>query len=140
MIRKRGFDMRILTITVAGFKNIKKTKIEPDNICAVISPNNYGKSNLIEAIDFGFDFIHQSRKVRKNMMSWVKGIPLCSAMENDEYFFEIEFEDDKLEDYRFVKYGFTFKCHQCIQRLRRMARNFMNLPEPARKLRERQDR
>lgn len=104
--------MRILTITVAGFKNIKKTKIEPDNICAVISPNNYGKSNLIEAIDFGFDFIHQSRKVRKNMMSWVKGIPLCSAMENDEYFFEIEFEDDKLEDYRFVKYGFTFKWHK----------------------------
>ena len=104
--------MRIISITVAGFKNIKKTKLELDSICAVISPNNFGKSNLIEAIDFGFDFIHESRKGRKNMMSWIKGIPLCTVMEDDEYFFELEFEDEKLEDYRYAKYGFSFKWHR----------------------------
>lgn len=104
--------MRIISITVAGFKNIKKTKLELDSICAVISPNNFGKSNLIEAIDFGFDFIHESRKGRKNMMSWIRGIPLCTVMENDEYFFEMEFEDEELEDYRYAKYGFSFKWHR----------------------------
>ena len=104
--------MKISNITVAGFKNIKKTKLELDNICAIISPNNYGKSNLIEAIGFGFDFIHESRKGRKAMMSWIKGVPLCSIMENDEYFFEIEFEDELLGEYKYVKYGYSFKWHR----------------------------
>lgn len=104
--------MKIRNITIAGFKNIKKTKLELDNICAIISPNNYGKSNLIEAIGFGFDFIHESRKGRKAMMSWIKAIPLCLAMENDEYLFEIEFEDELLGEYRYVKYGYSFKWHR----------------------------
>ena len=85
--------MKINSITVGGFKNLNTTKLELDNICAIISPNNYGKSNLLEAIDFGFDFIHESRKGRKSMMGWVRGIPLCLALENSEYRFEIEFED-----------------------------------------------
>ena len=92
--------MRINQITVSGFKNIRRTKLELDGICAVVSPNTYGKSDLIEAIDFGFDFIHAPRNVRRTMMSWVKGIPLCTIMENDEYFFEIEFEDEALGQYR----------------------------------------
>lgn len=104
--------MRIISITVSGFKNLKTTRLELDNICAIVSPNNYGKSNLIEAIDFGFDFIHESRKNRKNMMSWIKGVPLCSTMENEEYYFEIEFEDDRLKDYRYGRYGFSFKWHR----------------------------
>ena len=104
--------MRIIGITVAGFKNIKKTKLELDTLCAVISPNNYGKSNLIEAIGFGFDFIHESRKGRKAMMSWIKGVPLCSVMENDEYLFEIIFEDGSLGEYKYVKYGYSFKWHR----------------------------
>lgn len=41
--------MKINSITVGGFKNLNTTKLELDNICAIISPNNYGKSNLLEA-------------------------------------------------------------------------------------------
>lgn len=104
--------MKINSITVAGFKNIKRTKLELDGICALISANNYGKSNLIEAIDFGFDFIHDSRKGRKNMMSWIKGIPLCTVMQNEEYLFEVEFHDEKLGPYQYVKYGYSFKWHR----------------------------
>ena len=107
-----GFQVKINSITVAGFKNIKKTKLELDNICALISTNNYGKSNLMEAIAFGFDFIHESRKSRKSMMSWIKGIPLCTVMQDDEYFFEVEFFDENLGDYKYVKYGFSFKWHR----------------------------
>ncbi len=104
--------MKINSITVSGFKNIKKTRLELDSICALISANNYGKSNLIEAIGFGFDFIHESRKGRKNMMSWVKGIPLCTVMQDDEYSFEVEFFDETLGEYRYVRYGFSFKWHR----------------------------
>lgn len=104
--------MKINSISVGGFKNLRFTKLEFDQICALISPNNYGKSNLLEAIDFGFDFIHESRKGRKSMMGWVKGIPLCSALEDSEYIFEVEFEDDNLGEYKYVRYGFSFKWHR----------------------------
>ncbi len=104
--------MKLLSITVGGFKNLNTTKIKLNGITALISPNNYGKSNFLEAIDFGIAFFHASRKVRKNMMSWIKGIPLCSKLENSEYEFIIEFEDEKLEQYKFVRYGFTFRWHR----------------------------
>jgi len=104
--------MKINSISVGGFKNLKNTRLELDNICAIISPNNYGKSNFIEAIDFGFDFIHESRKTRKSMMGWMKAIPLCLALENSEYRFEIEFEDEELGEYKYVRYGFSFKWHR----------------------------
>ena len=104
--------MKITSVTVSGFKNVKKTKLELDSICALISANNYGKSNLIEAIAFGFDFIHESRKGRKNMMSWVKGVPLCTVMQDEEYLFEVEFCDDALGDYQYVRYGYSFKWHR----------------------------
>ncbi len=104
--------MKINSITVAGFKNIKKTRLELDSICALISTNNYGKSNLMEAIGFGFNFIHESRKGRKNMMSWIKGIPLCTVMQNEEYYFEVEFCDEDLAEYKFARYGFSFKWHR----------------------------
>lgn len=104
--------MKINSITISGFKNLKKTRLELDSICALISVNNYGKSNLIEAIDFGFDFIHESRKGRKNMMSWIKGIPLSTVMQDEEYFFEVEFFDEALGEYQFVRYGYSFKWHR----------------------------
>ncbi len=104
--------MKIQSIAVGGFRNLNKSKLELGSICAVISPNNYGKSNLLEAIDFGICFIHASREGRKRMMSWVRGIPLCPALEDSEYFFEVEFDDETLGEYRYVKYGFSFKWHR----------------------------
>lgn len=106
--------MKILSIVVGGFKNLKKTKIDFNDITVLLSPNNYGKSNLMEAIDFGVDFIHESRKNRKTMMNWTKGIPICPELQNEEYFFEIEFEDEELEniEYKYIKYGFSFIWHR----------------------------
>lgn len=101
--------MRIKSISVGGFKNLKKSVLQLDNITAIISPNNYGKSNLLEAIDFGIDFLASNSKDRKSMMRWVRGIPINKSIENEEFFFEIELEDESLGDYKYVRYGFTFK-------------------------------
>ena len=100
--------MIIKTITISGFKNLNKTKIDIDKIAVLVSPNNFGKSNLIEAINFGVDFLTASKKLRKSMMSWVKGIPLTPEMESEDFLFEVEFDDPTLDQYRYVKYGFTF--------------------------------
>jgi len=101
--------MKIKSISVGGFKNLKRSTIQLENITAIISPNNYGKSNLLEAIDFGVDFLSSNSKDRKSMMKWIRGIPINKSIENDEYFFEVELEDETLGEYRFIRYGYTFK-------------------------------
>ena len=75
--------MKIKSISVGGFKNLKRSTIQLENITAVISPNNYGKSNLLEAIDFGVDFLSSNSKERKTMMKWIRGIPINKTIEND---------------------------------------------------------
>ena len=104
--------MRIKAITIGGFKNLKRSRLQLDNTTIIASPNNYGKSNLLEAINFGVEFIKAKSKDRKSMMRWVKGIPINSELENDEFFFEIEFENQNLTEYRFGKYGFTFSWYK----------------------------
>ena len=100
--------MKIKSVTVGGYKNLERSTILFSGIAAIISPNNYGKSNLLEAIDFGTDFILANSKERKQMMRWIRGIPINRANDKDEFYFEIEFEDTALKDYRFVKYGYSF--------------------------------
>lgn len=104
--------MKIKGITVGGFKNLKLSTIQLENITAIISPNNYGKSNLLEAIDFGVDFLSSNSKDRKTMMKWIRGIPINKKIENDEFFFEIELVDDTLGDYKYIKYGYTFRWYR----------------------------
>lgn len=101
--------MRVKSIYIGGFKNLKRSKICLENITAVISPNNYGKSNFLEAIDFGIGFLSANSKDRKIMMRWIRGIPINRTIENDEFFFEIELEDESLGEYKFIKYGYTFR-------------------------------
>ena len=40
--------MRILSITVGGFRNIEKTTFELGGIVGLVSANNYGKTNVLE--------------------------------------------------------------------------------------------
>lgn len=101
--------MILKSLMVGGFKNLSATKINFDhNTVAVISPNNYGKSNLLEALDFATDFISTSPKQRNNMMAWTNGIPLTPLLANMPFQFQMEFEDPSLGEYRFVRYGFSF--------------------------------
>ena len=76
--------MKIKSITVGGFKNLKKTRASLDGITAIISINNYGKSNLLEAIDFGCDFIFQNPRERKTMMRWSRAIPINKKLADNE--------------------------------------------------------
>lgn len=100
--------MKIKRLTIGNFKNLAETTLELSHIVSLVSTNNYGKSNLLEAIRFGFDFITASPKARHNMMHWTKGIPLTPTLAGNDYVFSVEFDDPSLEEYRFVRYGFHF--------------------------------
>lgn len=100
--------MIIKRITVGNFKNLAETTLDLTSMIALVSTNNYGKSNLLTAIRFGFDFISASAKDREAMMCWRRGIPLTPALTDKEYVFSVEFDDPRLNEYRYVRYGFKF--------------------------------
>ena len=56
--------MRILSITVGGFRNIEKTTFELGGIVGLVSANNYGKTNVLDAISFAIDFMQASLRER----------------------------------------------------------------------------
>ncbi|MBV0898375.1 AAA family ATPase [Faecalibacterium prausnitzii] len=105
--------MILKSLTVGGFKNVKSTRLNFTNrTLAVISPNNYGKSNLLEALDFATDFISAGVKQRTMMMAWVDGIPIARNLDCSPFQFDMEFELPEQKEYRFVHYGFTFSWYR----------------------------
>lgn len=100
--------MKLLSLTVGRFRNVAETTIELGGITAFVSPNNYGKSNLLKAIEFATIFINESPRTRSVMMGYVGGIPLVPELAKEDFRFQVEFEDPDLGEYRFVRYGFSF--------------------------------
>lgn len=101
--------MILKSLMVGGFKNVKSTKLNfTSKTLAIVSPNNYGKSNLLEALDFATDFISAGAKQRTMMMAWSDGIPIARNLDCAPFQFDIEFELPEQKEYRFVHYGFTF--------------------------------
>ena len=85
--------MELLSVSVGGFRNLAYTTIELGGITALVSPNNYGKSNLLDAIRFAFQFIESGNKRRNNLMRSTNCIPLSPSLSNDDFRFSIEFDD-----------------------------------------------
>ena len=104
--------MKLKSVTVGGFKNLQRTKIEMQGIAAVVSTNNYGKSNLLEAIDFGVKFLSANERDRESMMRYVRGIPVNTVLAGEDYYFEICFENETEDDYRFVRYSYSFSWYR----------------------------
>ena len=102
--------MRLISLTIGGFKNLALTKIEPKRpVISIVSPNNYGKSNLLEGLQFAVDFMSAGAKMRDSMMAWENGVPITPELENEPFHFEVELEAPELEEYGRIRYGFTFQ-------------------------------
>ena len=68
--------MELLSVSVGGFRNLAYTTIELGGITALVSPNNYGKSNLLDAIRFAFQFIESGNKRRNNELHSAIAFPV----------------------------------------------------------------
>lgn len=101
-------QMEILNITVGGFRNIKRLKLDFDTITALVGLNGYGKSNVMDAIDFGFDFIHFPGNLRSGMMSSKQGIPILKSTVGQDYSFDIEVKLVSNSQKYYVNYGYSF--------------------------------
>ena len=61
--------MEIKRIKINGFKNINNVNIELKKIVGLLSVNSYGKSNFLNGISFGIDFIHAPINLKSYMMN-----------------------------------------------------------------------
>src|SRR5690554_5126277 len=106
---ERKGAMKLDKITIGGFRNIKKTFIELQSITALVSLNCYGKSNLLQAINFGIVFITNTCDAKKKMMTWKKGIPLNKAMASQDFELELQMQTTINNTSYNVIYGYRFK-------------------------------
>lgn len=100
--------MEINSISVTGFRNVTNTTIYLDSpMTYLISPNNYGKSNVFKAIDFA-SMLLQSRK---SLGPAIDHSSLNTANLNEDYSFVLDFAVDRSADpevTKMVRYRYSF--------------------------------
>lgn len=101
--------MRILNARIEGFRNIENDSVAfSAGITSLVSVNSYGKSNLMNAIQFAVDFINEDPEVKRRMMSRVYGMPLNKKLDSKNYVADLTFQMLMDERVYVVNYGFSF--------------------------------
>lgn len=94
---------------ISGFRNIVDIQLNLEKITALVGPNSFGKSNVMEAISFGFDFIKEPNVSNKDkMMMWKRGIPLLKINAMQNFSFDIELSLNSKNKKYFIHYGYEF--------------------------------
>ena len=95
--------------SIEGYRNIERDTLVFGDITTLVSTNSYGKSNLMNAIDFAVDFIHADRKSRQKMMAYFPYVPLNKYMAGKNFKADFVFSTKRDESVYFVNYGFSFE-------------------------------
>ena len=98
--------MIIDRISIGGFRNIEYSYIKLQQLTALLAPNNYGKSNVLDAVMFASAFIHGTAENRRQMMNDYTSISINSKIATKPFFFEIEGSFNS--DFGFI-YSFSFE-------------------------------
>lgn len=101
--------IKITGVTVDGFRNLDDIHLSLKQITALISLNNYGKSNVLEAIDFGNDFIQASAKSKFALMGRPEVVPINNQTASRNFYYEITFLTHWRKKLYNVSYRFAFE-------------------------------
>ena len=102
--------MRILSTRIEGFRNIENdTIVFGSGITSLVSVNSYGKSNLMNAIQFAVDFIKENPESKSQMMASVYGMPLNKRLDSKNFVADMTFTMVMNEKEYVVNYGFSFE-------------------------------
>ena len=102
-------DVNVVNIKVGGFKNVIHNSLNLEKVTALLSLNGYGKSNVLEALGFGCDFIVANNRTKSKMMAASKCIPRLRTEQTNEYCFSLIFSVNRREQEYNVEYGFSFQ-------------------------------
>ncbi|SJZ62272.1 AAA family ATPase [Sediminibacterium ginsengisoli] len=101
--------MELKKIKLSGFANIESIDIELGKLNALVALNNYGKSNVLDAIEFGIDFIIQPLPVKSRMMAYRPVIPINSHIDKLPFSFEVGINSNFQNEEHSIVYGFSFE-------------------------------
>lgn len=97
--------MVIDSFDIKGISNIEHVRINVGEMNALIAPNGYGKSNVLNAISFGMDFLKASMESRRLMLG--SGFaPINEAMIHNNFRFELIGRFSTDENAQMFLYGF----------------------------------
>ena len=105
---RKNKKVEILNVTVGGFANVGKVKLSLDKFNALVALNNYGKSNVIKAIEFGIDFLNEDIEGKSRLMASRSVIPINKHIDKLPYSFEMELLTSFQNEECVVSYGFSF--------------------------------
>ena len=98
--------MELKKISISGFCNIDKFDIVFSEFNALVAPNNYGKSNVLEGIRFAFRFMAASEEERKAMMRDAAFLPINNVTSGRPFTFGVVLQGDNNLTYN---YSFSFE-------------------------------
>lgn len=108
--------MKLKSITIGGFRNLKRTTINFEGLTTLIALNSYGKSNVLRAIEFAVDFYKTTPNLRQKLFKSESALPLNQATCYDDFYFEMHCENTDTSlaenDISEVVYGYTFKWYR----------------------------
>ena len=121
--------MKMQAVVIDGFKNLSNVKIRFDNITALVALNNFGKSNVLSAIDFGIAFIKAGLEEKQSMMANSNLIPLNKLMLGRNYKYEMEVSTEIHSQEFIVKYGFEFNWRDSAQKEPQIVAEYLKVKE-----------
>lgn len=101
--------MELNKFKISGFANIKNLEMNLGKLNALVALNNYGKSNVIAAIDFGIDFIKRPVNVKNRMMAYRPVIPININIDKEPFSFELSLDALFQNEIHNIIYGFSFE-------------------------------
>ena len=80
--------MKIDGFKVDGIANIEHAHLKVEDLCVLIAPNGYGKSNVLRAIEFGMRFLTADDAERRQMLGG-RWMPINTATYGRDFSFEM---------------------------------------------------
>lgn len=119
LYNKEVKEVEIKRITLGGYRNVGKIELAFGNITALVGLNGYGKSNVMDAIDFGFDFLHYQNPAKTALMSSKQNIPLLKSNAGQNFEFEVEAKltSQGKEYFAIYEYSFAWKTEMHIEKI-----------------------
>ena len=101
--------MKISKLSISGFCNIQDFCIQLNDFNALVAPNNYGKSNVLEGIRFAMEFMNANEERRMAMMSDAAYIPINNVTSGSPFRFSVELIPEEGEAQLEYAYTFSFE-------------------------------
>ncbi len=82
--------MKIQRVKIDGYKNLSNVDISFGRLTAIVSCNNFGKSNYLKGINFGISFIKANLGTKSMMLTSKNSMPFNKSNFGKNFYFEIE--------------------------------------------------